>query len=256
MVLLSGDGADECFGGYSWYAHLRDVPLVGQEADLASDVSYQDLVPEAERVRGLEILSPQRRAWAWHYYASEREKARVFSADAFEGVCSSLRHFHAFSSATQWSPEDLIRQDREFYFRNEMLQKLDLMTMAYSVEGRVPFAAPSVLSHAGKLKCRHLVRDGTLKWALREAFREVLPADVIDRPKHGFNVPLDHWFRNEWADIVSSTFERGSALWRHTLITGNSQHVVHQMIHSKGRIAGHVVFPFVMLNLWLEENCP
>ena len=79
-------------------------------------------------------------------------------------------------SARQWRPIDYIAQDRNFYFPNEMLSKVDRMTMAYCVESRVPFAAPEVLSLATRLSLDHMIsRTGVLKWALREAFSDVSP---------------------------------------------------------------------------------
>lgn len=47
----------------------------------------------------------------------------------------------------------------------------------------------------------HLVRDGTLKWALRGAFADELPMNIVERRKHGFNVPLEHWYRTDWKDL-------------------------------------------------------
>ena len=85
------------------------------------------------------------RAWAWHYYAHEEEKrgaVRGGLSQRPEFLAPSLRTpAHGAPGARSTSST----QDREFYFPNEMLRKVDRMTMAYSVEGRVPFAAPSVL---------------------------------------------------------------------------------------------------------------
>ena len=94
------------------------------------------------------------RAWAWHYYAHEEEKSALFSKDFREGLGSSLAQFEGFREERRWEPVDFVAHDREFYFPQEMLRKCDRMTMAYSVEGRVPFAAPAVLSHADKLAFR------------------------------------------------------------------------------------------------------
>ena len=104
-----------------------------------------------------------------------------------------------------------------------MMRKLDRMTMAYSVEGRVPFAAPAVLSHANKLKEHHMLRDGQLKWVLRQAFADILPEHVINKPKHGFNVPIDHWLKSDWSNLMDETFSSGSALSKHLIINSNTK---------------------------------
>ena len=194
-------------------------------------------------------------AWAWHYYAHELEKGSLFSQDFGDGLASSLRLFDDFSETDQGRPLDFIINDRNFYFPNEMLRKLDRMTMAYSVEGRVPFAAPAVLAHAAKLGFSDLVGlDGTLKPALRSAFADILPADVVRRPKHGFNVPIDHWLKNEWSDLVDETFAPGSAVQRAGITAPGAGQVARAMLSDKNRLNGHTIFCMIMLNRWLEQD--
>ncbi len=255
-VLLSGDGADECFSGYSWYEFLASNDA-GTDATVAvqDDISFQNFgLSLSERLKALYAYSPQVRAWAWHYYASENEKGRLFSKDAFMEKRSSIRYFDRYNASDSWMPEDFIAQDRDFYFPNEMLRKIDRMTMAYSVEGRAPFAAPSVLSHASKLRNKHQIRDGQLKWALRKAFEDILPPEVISRPKHGFNVPIDLWLNNEWSFLVNETFSKDSALYKHGLIHKESLKNAWDMLKNRERLNGHTIFCYIMLNLWLE-NC-
>lgn len=251
-VLLSGDGADEVFGGYSWYAHL-DVPAARPFLD-EPDASFQDTgIPESRRRDLLARYPAPLRAWAWHYYASEADKRALLSPDAFGGVDPSLRHFRAFDPSDEWSPDRYVEQDRRFYFPNEMLRKLDRMAMACSVEGRVPFAAPAVLAHADRLSFRQRIRGGALKWALREAVRDLLPPETVDRPKHGFNVPVDLWLRGPWADLVEEAFSEGSALRRRRLVRPDSLGAARRMVADPVRLHGHTVFCFVMLNMWLDQ---
>lgn len=253
-VLLSGDGADEVFGGYSWYNYL---PLKNREGVLCAaggrEVSFQNFGMDIDK--RLDILSgypSQKRAWAWHYYASENEKGQIFSKDIFCDALSSLRFFEQFKETGEWSEEDYVKQDRQFYLPNEMLKKVDRMTMAYSIEGRAPFVAPAILSHADKLRYNHLVRDGSLKWVLRMAFEDLLPSDIINRPKHGFNVPIDHWLKGDWSFLVDEAFSQGSALSRHGFINKESGAVARRMLFDEERLNGHTIFAFIMLNKWLE----
>lgn len=258
-VLLSGDGADECFGGYSWYHHLQPTRIPENDRPHPTDaiISFQNFGLDLEqRLRVLNAYSPQKRAWAWHYYAAEAEKYALYNPECFEETRSSLRFFDEFRKGADWEAEDFIKQDREFYLPYEMLRKVDRMTMAFSVEGRVPFTAPAVLAHADKLRFKHLVRGGSLKWVLRKAFADVLPAEIITRPKHGFNVPIDHWLTNEWSDLVEEAFAPGSALARHNLIRKDGLNGADAMLHDESRLNGHTIFSYIMLNLWLEENLP
>jgi asparagine synthase (glutamine-hydrolysing) len=254
-VLMTGDGADEMFGGYSWYAHLDGRGRTGA-APTDGIVSFQNFgMSLPDRLATLDAMPQTKRAWAWHYYAHEDEKAALFSRDFREGLGSSLGQFEGFRGERPWEPVDFVAHDRELYFPQEMLRKCDRMTMAYSVEGRVPFAAPAVLSHADKLSFAHMVGpDGTLKHLLRKAFAGVLSEDVISRPKHGFNVPIDHWLKTDWADLVEDTFRQDSALNREGILAPGAAQAAQAMLHDKQRLNGHTIFCMIMLNKWLETN--
>nr|MBF0222712.1 asparagine synthase (glutamine-hydrolyzing) [Desulfobulbaceae bacterium] len=253
-VLLTGDGADECFGGYSWYAHLGLDGITPTPVVTDSPVSFQNFgISLEKRLQILASMPPQERAWAWHYYAAEREKQQLYNPEYFETILPSINHFHAFNKAKTWTPEQFIQQDRQFYFPNEMLRKADRMTMACSVEGRVPFAAPSVLAHSDKLRYVDMVKGDTLKWALRKAFAPILPENIFTRPKHGFNVPIDHWLKSDWADLLEDSFAQNSALMKAGLIHKKSRDIAVNMLNDPERLNGHTIFSFIMLNIWLEN---
>jgi asparagine synthase (glutamine-hydrolysing) len=260
-VLLSGDCADECFGGYSWYLHLPGADgragtrHEGVTADANVPVSFQNFgVDLRTRLDVLAGYDAHERAWAWHYYAAESEKAALFSREFQVGLSSSLRHFRTFDPSSEWGAQTFIAQDRDFYMPQEMLRKVDRMTMAYSVEGRVPFAAPAVLAHADKLPFASMVRGGVLKWVLREAFSNILPDEVRRRPKHGFNVPIDHWLKSGWSDLFDEAFAPDSALRRHRLIAEDAGKTAQKMLADGERLNGHTIFCYIMLNRWLEET--
>jgi asparagine synthase (glutamine-hydrolysing) len=249
-VLLSGDGADEAFGGYSWYPSVAEgyrVEPAPRDGEVLRFLDRDGTVEQ--RVRRVAGYPPRLRAWAWHYYASEAEKKALFHDDV-RGEDS----LHCFGDAQLDEPLDYLRHDRAFYFHNEMLSKVDRMTMAFSVEGRAPFAAPAVQHHASRLSWDKLIRDGQLKWVLRRAFEDCLPQDVVARPKHGFNVPVDHWFREEWHDLLLDTFAADSPLHRLGLLRADAAEQAQRLLHDPRRVAGHVLFTFVMLRLWMETR--
>jgi len=252
-VLLSGDGADECFGGYSWYTALNNS--LPSKPPVAGCVSFQNVgMPSEQRIAAINSYPESKRAWAWHYYAAEEEKARLFNDEPFETVVPSTKWFDSFKNGEPWSPIDFISHDRGFYFPNEMLRKIDRMTMAHSVEGRAPFAAPSVLKLSSLLRYEDMIRGGTLKWSLRRAFADLLPTTVVERPKHGFNVPIDHWLQGSWSHLVDEAFCEGSAMRRLGLTHSGSADVARELLRDPMRLSGHTVFCYVMLNKWLEQT--
>lgn len=252
-VLLTGDGADEAFGGYSWYPLLDLARSVTREEAQPQTVSYQNFgLPLEKRLKILANYPDPEKAWAWHYYAAESEKAKLFAFEPFSHPLPSHRYFSEYKKA-DWQPIDYIRQDQQFYFPFEMLRKADRMTMAFSVEGRIPFAAPAVQALAAQLKYSHMVKGSALKWVLRKAFENVLPKEVVARSKHGFNVPIDHWLKNDWSDLFNRSFSRSSNLAKHGLLAKEACKHAAQMLDDDKRLNGHTLFSYIILDMWLAE---
>ena len=255
-VLLSGDGADECFGGYSWYEHLgftQQIP-VNNEGNTIS-FSHDTGLPLIERLDAISKLTGPNRARAWHYYASDQDKLRLFHKDFTADLKSSSRIFSNWKKNSLWTPEDYIAQDRDCYLPNEMLRKVDRMTMAHSVEGRTPFCSASVLALADRIPYSMMKGDsGVLKKTLRKAYSDILSPQIISTPKHGFNVPIDKWLKNQWKDLLEDTFSKNSALASEGIISARSRDNAFEMLEQTNRLNGHTLFCFIMLNLWLEKS--
>jgi len=190
---------------------------------------------------------------AWHYYASENEKKHLFNREYFGEVSSSDRFFVDFNASTSWCPETFISQDREFYLKNEMLQKLDRMTMANSVEGRIPFCSQEILQLSSQLKYENMVRDGETKWLLKKAFTGIIPDRILYRKKHGFNIPIDEWLRSSWIDLFEETFSSNSLISRMGILNNNGIKFSYELLNNKNKQNGPTLFSLISLNLWLEN---
>ncbi len=254
-VLLSGDGADEFFGGYSWYNYLSHATTSTNEC--AVDTTFQSLglSPES-RINSMMKYTRAAQAFAWHYYASEAEKRSLFSVDWYHErtPLSSIRHFDALNTLNNENfPLAFLENDRQFYFPNEMLTKVDRMCMAFSIESRVPFVSKKVTDWARSLPFGALVNNSTLKAPLRQGFKSLLPQEVTSRPKHGFNVPIDHWLKNEWHDLYRHTFSQESELFKRSLINKNAPKQADLMLQSQ-KLNGHTLFCYIMLNMWFENE--
>ena len=163
-VILSGDGADECFGGYSWYEHLA-IKNQCVKANQPSPVLFAHDVglTLTERLESVTHLPGPERARAWHYYASEDDKDELFNKDFIEDLQSSTRIFSNWKNDAEWKPEDFVSQDRDCYLPFEMLRKVDRMTMAHSVEARTPFTSPAVLALSKRIPYSMMTSSGVLK---------------------------------------------------------------------------------------------
>ena len=133
-----------------------------------------------------------------------------------------------------------------------MLSKLDRMTMLCSVEGRAPFAAKSIQNLSSRLRYSDLFTSQQLKAILRESYRDILPSTILDRPKHGFNVPIDEWLQGPWKNLVQDTFGSHSFLNSQGLLHRHALEHAERMLDHKTEISGHIIFCFIMLENWLR----
>ena len=253
-VLLSGDGADEIFGGYSWYKPLNDIDFDNWKNLEENMTMQQTNIKGKELLQSLNNMSPEYLGYALHYYAHELEKEKIFNSETFRNCKKSLRYFNNLNTAHK-SIDNYLEHDRDFYFTNEMLRKLDRMCMAFSVESRVPFFSRKLRSFAKNFKFKDFFLDDRLKGILRSAFKEILPESIIKRKKHGFNFPIDYWIKNskKWKELVLHTFSNDSELFKFNLINRESQKNVHEILKQK-KLNGHTLFCYIMLNIWLERS--
>jgi asparagine synthase (glutamine-hydrolysing) len=203
-VVLSGEGADELFGGYNIYREplsLRALTaLPGGVRGALGSVSRR--LPEG--MRGKDLLRRGAIPLEERYYGN----ARIFRDDEL-GFLRTRDPAVSFRDVTDplyadiAGADDVTRMqyvDLFTWLRGDILVKADKMTMANSLELRVPFLDPEVFRVASTLPVSQRVTKGQTKVALRRALRDVVPAHVLERRKLGFPVPIRHWLKDEMYD--------------------------------------------------------
>ena len=202
-VLLSGEGSDEVFGGYGLYQRMLMIekafpllrPLKWFPRHLASGdriKKYMDWVssPLAARYRGTSADVTERIRQSFYsadylrYVEENRYTDQVFS-EYFDDVayCDKLSQLLYVDSKT-WLPDDL-------------LLKADKMTMAASVELRVPFLDHEIVEFVSSLPANYKIRNGEGKFILKKVMEDLLPQEIIYRKKMGFTMPTQRWFAGE-----------------------------------------------------------
>ena len=207
-VVLSGEGADELFGGYTIYREpLSLAPfdkLPGGLRRLAGKVS--ELIPEG--TRGKSLLHRGSLPLEQRYYGN----ARSFSDAQLRSVLREFRPEWTHQDVTApiydrsagWDPVTRMQHlDLFTWLRGDILVKADKVTMANSLELRVPFLDTEVFRVAEQIPLEQKITKETTKYALRQALEGIVPGHVLHRAKLGFPVPLRHWLRGtelyDWA---------------------------------------------------------
>ena len=223
-VVLSGDGGDELFGGYDRYLpHPRVAAFdrFGPKALRRVAALAADRLPHG--VRGKNFLRHVGRDQRGRYLDAIRlfsvdEKPDLLSADVRRQLRGPdpesllARHFDRFA-ALPWASQ-MMRFDAETYLPEDVLTKVDRMSMAHSIESRVPLLDNEVIAFAGTLPAAFKIKNGRRKHILKEVAAGLLPPGMVDRPKQGFGVPLGVWFRGNLRELFADTLLSPRALQR------------------------------------------
>ncbi len=224
-VVLSGDGGDELFGGYDRYVpHPRVAAFDRYSPRGLRQIAALAAAHLPHGARGKNFLRHVGRDRRGRYLDAIRlfaadEKAALLSPDVYlrlEGpdpedlVASRFDRY----AALPW-PSQMMRFDAETYLPEDILTKVDRMSMAHSIESRVPLVDNEVVDFASALPSTLKIRAGRRKHVLKEVAATMIPREALDRPKQGFAVPLNVWFRGQLAalcaDLLLSprTLQRG-----------------------------------------------
>ena len=217
-VVLSGEGADELFGGYTIYRE----PLSLKPFDYLPRPVRKSLGrasrPLPEGMRGKSLLHRGSLTLQERYYGNARSFSDEQLRAVLPGFDPAWTHTDVtapiYAESAGWDPVARMQHiDLFTWLRGDILVKADKMTMANSLELRVPFLDPEVFAVASRLPFDQKITRTTTKYALRRALEPIVPAHVLNRAKLGFPVPIRHWLRAgelmDWAYGMIDTSQAG-----------------------------------------------
>lgn len=218
-VALSGDGADELLGGYNKHAaHWRALHAGWKEKAVAALHPLWQFMPRSRnnffsnRMRQLERFArglhqtPTERYWQWAILTPAEQALQMLSENMRAQLQVNL--FEARKNEmlsplhNQETINHILLTDMTLVLPNDMLTKVDLMSMANSLEVRNPFLDVEFVNFVFSLPAHFKINAKMRKRLVQDAFRNMLPPALYNRPKKGFEVPLLKWFRNEMKPLI------------------------------------------------------
>jgi asparagine synthase (glutamine-hydrolysing) len=209
-VVLSGEGADELFGGYNIYREPQDlevfnkIPRVGKV--LLKGIA--NMMPEGMKGKSFieRGVTPMEERYIGNAKMFTEEEKRDLLSVYREGLDYTDITKPLYAESKGYDPVDRMQFiDIHTWMRGDILLKADKMTMAHSLELRVPFLDKVVFEAASKIPTSLKTANGTTKYILRKAAEGIVPEHVLSRKKLGFPVPIRHWLKNEmyeWAKTI------------------------------------------------------
>jgi len=270
-VSLSGDGGDEIFGGYEHYIAQKiargvDLSVFRPFHKLFSKTTH--LFPPSQLKKGFvnrikrfsEGLDnhPDNRHFRWMMFLSNAQKKKLYSDDFLDAnFTKKLKDRVPFDKYFEHSLNfDGINQDLyldlKTYLVDNILVKVDRMSMVTSLEARVPLLDYKMVEFAFSLPENMKLNGKTTKYFMKNALRGILPDEIIDRQKEGFSIPIKNWLKTDLKDLMmeylSEKRVNESGLFNYGFIKKmRDEHLSNRQNHA------HRLWSLILFNIWREK---
>jgi len=268
-VALNGDGGDESFAGYERYAAMKiaetyhKIPALLRKAFIESPVKAfpvsekkKSRARDAKRFLKAASLPKVERYLAWVNVLDKQTKEELYTKD-FQ---AEVGHINPADNLARWlaqangagTVDAVLLTDTMTYLPDDLLVKVDIATMAVSLEARSPFLDHNVIEFAASLPENLKLKGMTSKYLLKKILGKLLPQENLKRRKMGFGVPISHWFRGEMKNFLHEVLLTEKAQKRGILKREKIEELITR--HTSGaRDYGHGLWTLLMLELWFQE---
>jgi asparagine synthase (glutamine-hydrolysing) len=267
VVALTGDGGDEAFSGYERYRAIpllqRANPILRLLGPVAAPLETMANRFGSRRIARLSREFKSALDLAARYcnammLASLQDRSNLWSADAAaeigELAAPELEYLELWRMVAARSPNPVAtmsEMDIRRYLPGDLLVKVDIASMAYSLEARAPLLDRDVLDVASRIPLHLRIHKGESKYVLRQIARQLVPAELVDRPKMGFGVPRAAWFRGPLKEMIHDTLTDSVAQNRGWFRQDSIRKLLQ--VHDSGLDRDHLIWPLVVIELWARE---
>jgi asparagine synthase (glutamine-hydrolysing) len=268
-VALSGDGGDELFGGYDTYVAqgmdrlyrwlpepVRRDHLPGLFSHLAPRPEKKGLVNKVKRFVEGAALPGNLQHTRWMIFMNQADRQALYRPELLSRLDGETPEDVLESYFRRKQGVDALAQqqyvDIKTYLVDDILTKVDRMSMAVSLEARVPLLDYRIVELAVNLPARMKLQRGQTKRILRRAMANRLPASVLSKPKEGFSIPLKNWLRGELKPLMTDLLSPGSIRQRGYFEAACVQNWVAAHLEGKANHS-HRLWALMVFELWHRQ---
>lgn len=254
-MVLTGEGSDEILGGYPKHVYERYAQYYQMIPEFIRSSLFEPVtnsLPYKFRraktaIKNLGLSNWEDRMSGWFGALSPGERERLL---AFKS--SSLANQHIRPGPENSALRNILCFDQMSWLPDNLLERGDRMTMAASLEARMPFMDHELAAFVSSMPDKYRINGATTKWILREAMTRILPKQILERPKVGFRVPINEWFQGPMKDYLYDHLTGSAAVTSVYYHKGRLEQVLSE--HVSGR-HNHEKLLWTMLNLeiWHRE---
>jgi asparagine synthase (glutamine-hydrolysing) len=255
IVALGGDGGDEVFGGYDRYLATPVMQKLNPFLSLARtglNVAGRQSFGNKRKINrvGSQLSSKPSLAARYSSILSLTQPDELVSLLSKDFYSSSAENAFVsqFTSGSATSFDRMIRSDLHAYLPGDLLVKVDIATMANSLELRSPMLDVNVVEWGISLPRKYKIKGFETKHILKDVARSLVPPMLVDRPKMGFSIPRAEWIRTGLKDMIVDTLTDTTAMQRGWFDPGSVKCIIDT--HMAGKDKDNLIWPMLMLELW------
>jgi asparagine synthase (glutamine-hydrolysing) len=255
IVALGGDGGDEVFGGYDRYLAApvmqRLNPLLGL-ARSGLKFAVQQSIGNSRKINRVGSQLSPKESLAARYSSilslTQPNELTTLLNPSFQTRAAEVSREDQFNSGKYSSFDRMIRSDLQAYLPGDLLVKVDIATMANSLELRSPMLDVNVIEWGLSLPRKYKIKGFETKHILKDVARSLVPSQLIDRPKMGFGIPRAEWLRTGMKELVIDTLTDTTATQRGWFNPKEVSKVIDT--HMAGEDKDNLIWSMLMLELW------
>ncbi|MEP6594741.1 MAG: asparagine synthase-related protein, partial [Ginsengibacter sp.] len=261
-VVLNGDGADELFGGYRRYVPFRHFDFFSSsEIMQLFFTKFSSIVTIAH-----EKKSMYNYIYRLMKFAGYKDLVKMYSSvtnDLFVGYESAFKQMPRLNSIRNMlnrlktlnasSLQKLLIADFNNLFFSSLLPKMDIGTMAHSLEGRSPFLSKDILEFAPSIHDKYKINGFTTKYLLRLLAKKYLPQQLIHQPKRGFEVPLKKWIDNDLNNILQDYLFSSNTLYSDFINEKFVTDLYKKRINISDEKRAKMLYCILCLEIWYKQ---
>ena len=255
IVALGGDGGDEVFGGYDRYLATpmmqKANPFLGL-ARVGLNLAGKKSIRSSRKINRVVSQLAFKASLGARYSSilsltQPEDLVTLLNPNIFSNL-AEITYLKQFKTGDLSSFNRMIRSDFVAYLPGDLLVKVDIATMANSLELRSPLLDVNVVEWGVSLPRKYKIRGFETKHILKDVARSLVPAELIDRPKMGFGIPRAEWLRTGMREMIADTLTDTTSTQRGWFNPSEVRKVID--IHMAGEDRDNLLWPMLMLELW------
>ena len=267
-VVLSGDGADELFGGYNKHKAEWMVKNPSNKVKLAKafepiiklltanrNTAWGDKIRQIQKLINGAKLNDSERYYLWCSIFPANQLLKLFDTK-FEGKQEYEKRktgiLHRFKDK-KYDMNQVLHTDMDLVLGSDMLHKMDSMSMANGLEMREPFLDNRLVEFVMSLPATYKVRDGDTKAVLKEAYKTELPKEILSKSKHGFDVPLSILFSKELKEWIINELLNEKLIADQQIFNWNYIKIIREAINKNGNLDELHIWSIIVFQFWWKK---